>query len=110
MKIEFGRIDRSRYPLDGFIIKTNGQQVPIAYRISRDIGVTSEFTNKIEQIKYSGQLVVYGDIKFAKGDLCKLHNGALLQVVSWTPIYWGRNIQVRHLLKARVKEILVDIE
>lgn len=110
MKIEFGRLDRTRYPLDGFILKNSGEQVPIAYRISREVGITSSFINKIEQIEYSGQIVVYGDYKFAKNDVIKLHNGAMLQVDAWTPVYWSRNIQVRHLLKPRVKEILVDLK
>ena len=110
MKIEFGRLDRSRYPLDGFLVKTNGEQIPIAYRISREVALTSEFIGKMEQIRYSGQIVVYGDIKFAKKDIIKLHNGAILEVSACTPVYLSRNMQVRHLLKPKVKEILVDIE
>lgn len=110
MKIEFGRLDRSLYPLDGFILKSNGEQVPIAYRVTRELAITSSFNNRTEQLQYSGQIVMYGDYKFAKRDIIKLHNGAILQVSNWTPVYWARNMQVRHLLKPRVKEILVDIE
>jgi len=110
MKIDFGRLDRALYPLDGFIMKSNGEQVPISYRISREVGVTVNFTNKMEQLQYSGQIVVYGEYKFAKNDVIKLHNGALLQVDAWTPVYLHRNIQVRHLLKPKVKEILVDLK
>lgn len=110
MKIEFGRLDRSRYPLDGFIMKSTGEQVPIAYRISREVGVTASFTNNMQQLSYSGQIIVYGDFKFIKNDVIKLHNGALLQVDAWTPVYLHRNIQVRHLLKPKVKEIIVDLK
>ena len=84
--------------------------MPIAYRISREVGVTSAFTNNMQQLSYSGQIIVYGDFKFIKNDVIKLNNGALLQVDAWTPVYMARNIQVRHLLKPKVKEIIVDLK
>lgn len=106
-----GSVDKRIYKFSGkFTSAETDRSELIDYYIVREREMTPVWVNRVQRMKLTITINVYGNHNFIYGDIIELHDGQKCSVVSITLNEKPRNVAVRHLLKPVIESITLGLE